>query len=276
MQQGLVLPGAAGTSRPRRRRWSHLLGASALAAVMLIALATLTGCGGTDTAGASSMQLHVFAAASLTDAFTKIANEFMVAHPDVKVVTSFAGSQDLVAQLQQGAPADVLATADELTMNDVRQLVTTPQPFASNRLQIVVAPGNPMHIRGLSDLSRSALKVVLCDPAVPAGAYAAEALKAAGVTVRPVSLEDNVKGVITKVSLGEADAGIVYVTDVKAAGSSVSGVDIPVSQNEIALYPLAQVRTSQHAQAAKEFIDMVMSPQGQRILRGDGFLPPAS
>ena len=186
---------------------------------LLVALAVLAAaCGSaSDTTAGQPRELNVFAASSLTDAFTQLGSDFTAAHPDVKVSFNFAGSNDLVTQLQQGAPADVLATADTSNMDAAGDLVGTPQAFAGNKLMIAVEPGNPQHITGLADLARKDLKVVLAAPEVPAGKYAQEALGKAGVTVKPVSLEVSVKGVVTKISLGEADAGIVYVTDVAAA-----------------------------------------------------------
>ncbi len=281
MRQGRTLP-AVPSPDPRRRhspwassatpRRSRTVPALALLALLAAAL-TLGACGGSSaSAGGSQAELRVFAASSLTDAFTKLGEQYMAAHPDVKVTFDFAGSQDLAAQLQQGAPADVIAMADRKNMDAVARLVETPQTFAANRLQIAVAPGDPLGIRSLSDLGRKDLKVVLAAPEVPAGEYAAQALQKAGVTVKPVSLEDSVKGVITKVSLGEADAGIVYVTDVIAAGGDVAGVAIPPSQNVTAEYPLARVGASERAREAQGFIDLVLSSAGQQVLRDAGFL----
>ena len=159
-------------------------------------------------------------------------------------------------------------------MAAVGELVEAPRVFAANRLQIVVAPGNPLRIRSLPDLARPDLKVVLAAPQVPAGRYAAQALQAARVTVEPVSLEESVKGVMTKVSLGEADAGIVYVTDVIAADGAVGGVSISPAHNVTALYPMARVTSTGQADAAQAFIDLVLSADGQRVLRRAGFLPP--
>ena len=176
---------------------------------------------------ASRATLTVFAASSLTEAFTQLGTEFTAAHPDVKVNFDFAGSNDLVTQLQQGAPADVLATADTGNMDKVAGKTGAPQDFAGNKLMIAVEPGNPEAHHRARRPGRKDLKVVLAAPEVPAGKYAQEALAKAGVTVQPVSLEDSVKGVVTKVSLGEADAGIVYVTDIDAAQGKIDGVDDP-------------------------------------------------
>lgn len=255
--------------------WSRIRSAALLAAVALLAAA----CGGQSSLGggsgsASPAEIKVFAAASLTAAFNKIGQDFTAANPHTKVTFNFAGSQALATQIQQGAPADVFASADTTNMDKVKDLVATPQNFASNLLQIVVGKGNPRAVRGLADLTNPDLKVVLAAPDVPAGKYARQALDAQHVTVRPVSLEDNVKSVVTKVALGEADAGIVYVTDVTAGGDKVSGVDIPNDQNVPATYPIATVKAGGHQSQAQAFVDMVRSGHGQQILESFGFRPP--
>jgi molybdate transport system substrate-binding protein len=246
--------------------------AAALAAVALL----LAGCGGDEPAGGSSAtpgEIKLFAAASLTAAFTEIGEQFTNAN-GTKVTFNFAGSQALATQIQQAAPADVFASADLTNMDKVKDLVGTPQNFASNQLQIVVEQGNPRGVQGLDDLAKPDLKVVLAAPEVPVGRYAAEALAKAGVTVQPVSQEDNVKAVVTKVSLGEADAGIVYVTDVTAGGDKVEGVDIPKDQNVVAAYPIATVKAGKAQDQAQAFMDRVLSAEGQQVLRSHGFLPP--
>ena len=260
----------------------HRLGVTCAAAILMLLVAVtlaLAGCGSASKAssGASggSSEIKVFAAASLTDAFTKLGAQFTAAHPDVKVSFNFAGSSDLVTQIQQGAPADVLATADTSNMDKVAALVGTAQPFAGNKLEIAVQPGNPKSIKSLADLARSDLKVVLGAPELPAGKYANKMLAAQNITVKPVSLEDSVKGVVTKVSLGEADAGIVYVTDVAAAAGKIDGVQIPDAQNVIATYPIAAVKASKQSSSAQAFVDYVLSSAGRQVLASFGFLPPA-
>jgi molybdate transport system substrate-binding protein len=246
-----------------------------LLVVLAGALAALAGCGAS-AAGRSApprAELRVFAASSLSGAFTRLGDQFMAAHPQVSVVCNFTGSQALVAQLQQGAPADVLACADTTTMASVSDLVGAPEEFARNTLAIIVPAGNPKAVRSLADLARADVKVVLAAPEVPAGRYAAEILKKARVPVRPVSLEEAAKGVVTKVTLNEADAGIVYVTDVAAAGSAVEGVAIPGAENVTAVYPIASVRTTSQQGLARQFVDLVLSPAGRRTLRAYGFLP---
>jgi len=247
--------------------------AAALAAMALV----LAGCGGGEPSGGSAAspgELRVFAAASLTAAFGKLGERFTAANGGTKVTFNFAGSQALATQIRQGAPADVFASADTTNMDKVKDLVGTPQSFASNLLQIVVEKGNPKGVKGLDDLARSDLKVVLAAEEVPAGKYAKQVLDQAGVRVQPVSQEDNVKAVVTKVALGEADAGIVYVTDVTAGGDKLEGVDIPTEQNVVATYPMATVKASRNQDQAQAFVDLVRSAEGQGVLESFGFLPP--
>jgi molybdate transport system substrate-binding protein len=248
------------------------------AAVLAAAALLLAACGGDDSGGSSGSgspnEIKVFAAASLTAAFTDIGKQFTSANGGTKVTFNFAGSQALATQIQQSAPADVFASADLANMDKVKDLVGTPQNFASNLLQIVVEKGNPKGVKGLDDLANPDLKVVLAAPDVPAGRYAAQILGKAGVTVKPVSQEDNVKAVVTKVSLGEADAGIVYVTDVTAGGDKVEGVEIPETQNVLATYPIATVKATKAQDKAQAFMDLVLSAEGQQVLKQYGFLPP--
>jgi molybdate transport system substrate-binding protein len=248
-----------------------------LAAVLAAVALALAGCGGGEPSGGSSAapgELKVFAAASLTAAFSELGERFTAASGGSKVTFNFAGSQALATQVQQGAPADVFASADTTNMDKVRDLVGTRQPFASNLLAIVVEKGNPRGVRTLGDLASSDLKVVLAAEEVPAGRYAKQVLDRAGVRVQAVSQEDNVKAVVTKVSLGEADAGIVYVTDVTAGGDKVEGVDIPQDQNVVATYPIATVKASRAQDQAQAFLDLVLSGEGRRVLEEHGFLPP--
>jgi molybdate transport system substrate-binding protein len=244
-------------------------------AVLLLAIALLAAaCGGARDGGSGGRaELRVFAAASLTAAFGRLGDRFTAAN-GTKVTFNFAGSQALATQIRQGAPADVFASADLANMDKVKDLVATPQAFAGNLLQIVVEKGNPKGVEGLGDLARGGLKVVLAAEEVPAGKYARQALDRAHVSVAPVSLEDSVKAVVGKVGLGEADAGIVYVTDVRAGGDKVEGVDIPMDQNVVATYPIAVVGASTHRSEAQAFMDLVRSAEGRQVLEGYGFLPP--
>jgi molybdate transport system substrate-binding protein len=248
---------------PRRRPAALLLG------VVLLAAA----CGGGGD-GDGPTELTVFAAASLTEAFNDLADDFSSANPGVGVTYNFAGSQQLAAQIEQGAPAAVFASADQAQLEAVAGLVAEPRVFASNLLQIVVEEGNPNRVGGLADLARRDLKVVLAAPDVPVGRYARQALDEQGVQVQPVSLEQDVKAVVAKVALGEADAGIVYVSDAAAAADGADGVDIPADQNVPATYPIAAVRDFEDQRAAQAFVDFVRSPEGQSILRRHGFAPP--
>ena len=247
-----------------------------LAAVLAATALGLAACGGGGSGGSggqSPAEIKVFAAASLTAALTELGRRYTAAQ-GTKVTFNFAGSQALATQIGQGAPADVFASADLDNMAKVKDLVGTPQSFASNRLAIVVEQGNPKGIRTLDDLAGGDVKVVLAAGEVPAGRYAKQVLDRAGVKVTPVSQEDNVKAVVAKVSLGEADAGIVYATDVAAGGARVEGVDIPREQNVVATYPIATVKAGKAQDAAQAFMDLVLSGQGQEVLHRYGFLPP--
>jgi molybdate transport system substrate-binding protein len=251
-----------------------------VAAALVLPLAACGGGGskaGASASGspaASKVTLTVLAAASLDNVFKTEATAFGKTHPGVTVRFSFAGSQDLVAQVKQGAPADVLVTADTKTMSGVKDLTKPPVDIAKNRLTIATAPGDPDHIKGLKDLANPKLKVVLAAPAVPVGNYGAQALAAQHVTVHPVSQETSVTGVLSKVELGEADAGIVYVTDAKGAGGKVGQVTIPDAQNVIAVYPAAVLDGSKHAADARAFVGFLASATGQSILRAAGFQQP--
>ncbi len=219
--------------------------------------------------------LTVFAAASLTAAFQAVANAFEQEHPTVKVQFNFAGSSSLVEQIKQGAPADVFASADEANMQklvEAGEVAGAPQLFARNRLQIVVPAGNLKHIATLADLAKPGLTIALCGQPVPCGRYAAEAFAKAGVTAPTASQELDVKGVLNKVTMGEADAGIVYATDMRAAGGNVEGVDIPESSNVIARYPIAMMKNAPNP-ASAVFVEFVLSPEGQQLLASFGFLP---
>jgi molybdate transport system substrate-binding protein len=243
----------------------------------------LAACGSTSAPPAAtapspqlSGSLTVFAAASLTEAFTEDKSRLTTANPGLSVTYSFAGSQQLVAQIQSGAPADVVATADGTNMQKLTaaNLVENPRDFARNLLEIVVAPGNPKGVRGLADLARADLKVVLEDPSVPAGKYGRQALDRQGVKVNPVSLDLDVKSELQKVETGEADAGIVYVTDVRSAGTRTTGVAIPAAQNVVATYPVAVVKATTNRALAQVFVDQLISGTGQEALKARGFLSP--
>jgi molybdate transport system substrate-binding protein len=219
----------------------------------------------------------VFAGSSLTDAFKKAGDELSKTNPDARFTFNFGSSSTLATQITNGAPADVFASADDANMQEVVDAKLTdgqPIAFASNRLEIAVAAGNPKKIAALADLARPDVVLVLAAPTVPAGKYALDALGKAGVTARPVSQEVDVRAVLNKVSLGEADAGIVYVTDVRSAGERVTGVDIPEQQQVVARYPIAVIKDSKSAQLARGFVDYILSPAGQNVLAEFGFSKP--
>ena len=216
----------------------------------------------------------VFAAASLTEAFRAIAMELQTRTPPLSVEFNFAGTPTLVQQIEQGAPADVIASADEPSLarlGTAGLLAGTPVVFARNRLAIAVAPGNPKHVTGLADLGRPGLTVALCAPTVPAGRYAAEAFGKAGIAVPAASRELDVKAVLARVAFGEADGGVVYVTDVRAAGEKVQAVDIPDAQNALAAYPAAVVASARNPAGARAFVDFLASQRGQQVLGRFGF-----
>lgn len=222
-------------------------------------------------------QLVVFAAASLTSPFSEIGRIFEAEHSGTTVIFNFSGSSALAAQLAEGAPADVFASADEATMAKLvakGAIDGSPTEFATNELAIVVAPGNPKAIGSLVDLARASLLVVLAAPQVPAGRYAALALDRAGVRLTPVSWENDVKAVAAKVASGEADAGIVYRSDVTGANPRTEGVAIPSAFNVTAHYPIAVTKASIAPNMARAFVAMVSGPKGQAVLARAGFGPP--
>ena len=224
-----------------------------------------------------SGEITIFAASSLTESFDAMAKQFEKKYPDVSVKFDYDASSNLATQINQGAPADVFASADQDNLQKTIDsgAVTPPAVvFARNRLEIAVEKGNPMKIKSLADLQKSGLVVVLCADQVPCGKYAAQSLAMAGVTINPSSKEENAKATLSKVSIGEADASIVYVTDVKASKGTTSGVKIADKQNVIATYPMGVVKESQNATAAKAWVQYVTSKDGQKTLRKFGFLPP--
>ncbi len=239
--------------------------------------AATTVASGESTATIEEGDVTVFAAASLTESFTEIGDAFMDANPDTTVVFNFGSSSDLVAQINEGAPADVYASADQANMTKLTDAGNNggePQVFAKNSLEIIVESGNPQGIEGVADLENPDLIVVACDPEVPIGAYSQEVFENAGVTVEPDSLEEDVKAVVNKVVLGEADAGVVYSTDVIAAGDDAEGVEIPTDINVTPEYPVAVTKEAADADAASSFTDFVVGDEGQSILASYGFSAP--
>lgn len=226
---------------------------------------------------ASPTTLTVFAAASLKNPFTTLGHQFEAAHAGTTVTFTFAGSADLVTQLQQGAPADVFASADTKNMDKVTAadlVAGTPVTFASNTLEIAVPPDNPAGIKAFSDLSKPGVKLVVCAPEVPCGAATAKIEAATGTTLKPVSEESAVTDVLTKVQSGEADAGLVYVTDVRGAGGRVQGVTFPESAQAVNVYPIAPLTASRNAGLARQFTELVAGSPGQRVLADAGFGKP--
>ncbi|WP_243059219.1 molybdate ABC transporter substrate-binding protein [Nocardioides sp. SR21] len=240
--------------------------------LLALVLPLVAACGSDDDG--SSTTLTVYAAASLTASFEEIAAEFEAEHDGVEVRLSFGGSSDLVTQIQGGAPADVFASADTANMDKLVDDDLTgadPQGFATNTLEIVVPPGNPAGITSFQDLAKPGLNLVVCAPAVPCGAASQQVAENAGVTLSPVSEEQSVTDVLAKVTSGEADAGLVYVTDVQAAGDDVEGVEFPESDSVVNTYPIAPVEDSGEADLAEEFVQFVLGDTGQGVLADFGF-----
>jgi molybdate transport system substrate-binding protein len=219
----------------------------------------------------------VFAAASLKSTFTDLGHRFEKDNPGSKVTFSFAGSSDLVAQITQGAPADVFASADTNNMTkavDGGAVAGKPVNFATNTLTIVTPPGNPKKIASFADLARPGTQVVVCAPQVPCGSATQKVEKATGVTLTPVSEESAVTDVLGKITSGQADAGLVYVTDAKGAGDKVAAVPFPESRDAVNTYPIAVLKDSKNAAAAQRFVDLVTGPQGRDTLSAAGFAAP--
>ena len=256
------------------------------ALLLLVAMISAASCasGTRSSAGADERgeplrgELRVFAAASLTEAFTEIAQLFEDEHPALDVVLNFAASSALARQIDEGAPADVFASADEAIMRAVVDAgnAVDPRVVARNRLAILVEKGNPKAISGIADLADPGLVFVVCAPQVPCGRLGGEALRRAGVDARPASLEENVKAVVAKVTLGEADAGIVYATDVRAAGDRAVGVDLDnAGDPDIgAAYPMAVTAHGENVAAARAWAELVRSARGRAVLAAHGFLEP--
>ena len=253
-----------------------------LAALAATVALTLAGCGD-DTPAASpdspsaaaslAGTVNVFAAASLTESFTQIGKDFEAAHPGVKVTFNFAGSSALARQINQGAPADVFASAAPKNMDQVTDK-NSPTTFVTNTLEIAVPPGNPARITGLKDFGDQGKKIALCAPQVPCGAASETVFKAAGITPQPDSLEQDVKAALTKVSLGEVDAALVYKTDVQAARGKADGIEFPEAGEAVNKYPIATLAKAPNADGAKAFVGYVLSDKGKAVLTAAGFATP--
>lgn len=232
----------------------------------------------TPTASTLSGSITVFAAASLKTTFTELAAEFEKANPDVDVALNFAGSSDLVTQITEGAPVDVFASADEKNMAKLTDAglvdAAAPVDFASNVLEIAVPPTNPAGVTGFADLAGPEVKAVVCAPQVPCGSATVAVEQATGVTLTPVSEESSVTDVLGKVTSGEADAGLVYVTDVIAAGDAVTGITFPESSEAVNTYPIAPVTASENPDVAQAFVDFITGDVGQYVLAAAGFGKP--
>jgi molybdate transport system substrate-binding protein len=247
----------------------------------------VAGCGGAGTsgsppsAGATSPRVTgtvtVFAAASLTESFTRIGKDFEAANPGAKVMFNFAGSSALATQVNQGAPADVLASASPTslkTVSDAGNTEGTPTTFARNQLVIAVPRGNPKHVTGLTDLGTPGVKVALCAEQVPCGAAAKKALDTAGIKLTPVTLEQDVKSALSKVKLGEVDAALVYRTDAKADTADVDGIEFPESAGAINVYPIIMLKDAANKAGAQAFVAYVESDKGKAVLAAAGFQAP--
>ena len=272
-------------------------------ASLLLLLALLAACASPAAPGTSApspsvsaapraAELTVFAAASLKDSFTELGKRFEAANPGARVVFNFAGSQQLRAQLEQGAPADVFASANQKEMDAAikASLVASgaQQTFARNRLVVIYPKANPGQVTALADLAKPGLKLVIADKAVPVGQYTLDVLDrmnqdaaygadfSANAQKNVVSFEQDVKAVVTKVRLGEADAGIVYSTDAAAARGAVTALQIPDPLNQLATYPIAALTRAPHRDLAQKFVDLVLSDEGQRVLGSFGFVAPAA
>jgi molybdate transport system substrate-binding protein len=228
------------------------------------------------SAASSTGTITVFAAASLMGTFTQLGMQFDAAHPGDAVKFNFGPSSGLATDITSGAPADVFASAAPKNMDTVVSAgdASSPQDFAKNTAEVAVPPNNPGSVSSVSDLAKSSVKVALCQPQVPCGVVAAEVFKNAGITVTPVTLQPDVKSVLTQVELGNVDAGVVYVTDVMAAGAKVKGIVIPANDNASTLYPIATISSSKHKSIAQAFVAYVLSPAGQKVLASAGFQKP--
>lgn len=258
------------------RRHRSLLARVVVVAVVLAACGSDKSSGGSTTTGAKVQgSITVLAASSLKEGFTALGKEFEAANPGSHVTFSFGSSSDLETQIEQGAPADVYASADTKNMDKLVKAGDAsgaPQPFVKNKLEIAVEKGNPKHIASLADLAKSGTVVVLCDVSVPCGKFADQVLANAKVTVTPKSREANVKATLSKVELGEADAAVVYVSDVTSAGGKVEGVTIPDDVNVVTTLPVVVVKGSKQASVASAFVAFVVAHASELVSKY-GFLP---
>jgi molybdate transport system substrate-binding protein len=239
---------------------------------------SVVGCGSSgDSLSPEAKTVMVFAAASLKQTFTDIGERFKADNPGASIEFNFAGSSDLVTQLTQGAQADVFASADTRNMDKAAKeglLEGNPVNFASNTLVIATTPGNPKKIASFADLAKPDLSVVTCAPQVPCGSATEKVEQATKVTLHPVSEESSVSDVLNKITTGQADAGLVYVTDAKGAGDKVTAVPFSESADAVNTYPIAALKQSQNADLASKFVELVTGEGGQQILGEAGFAKP--
>ncbi|BAL87709.1 putative ABC transporter substrate-binding protein [Actinoplanes missouriensis 431] len=254
----------------------------AVAGLAVLLTSSLAACGGetTDSAGTAAAgpgsaggPVTVFAAASLTESFTTLGKQFESAHPGSTVTFNFGGSSALATQINEGAPADVFASAAPKNMQAVTD-AGTPTTFVRNQLVIAVGKGNPQGVTGLTDLTKPDLKVALCADAVPCGAATKTATTAAGVTITPVTLEQDVKAALAKVKLGEVDAALVYRTDAKASAADIDAIEFPESATAMNDYPIAVLKTARNPAGGQAFVDYVLSAEGTKVLIEAGFQAP--
>jgi molybdate transport system substrate-binding protein len=254
--------------------------ALAVAGLAAVAAAGCSSGGGSSSSGSGGSSptgsITVFAAASLMGSFTQLGKQFEAAHKGDTVKFSFGPSSGLATEINSGAPADVFASAAPANMQQVVSAgnASSPQNFAKNTAEVAVPPNNPGKVTSVKDLAKSSVKVALCQPQVPCGVVAAQVFKNVGIKVKPVTQQPDVKSVLTQVETGNVDAGMVYVTDVKAAGGKVKGVTIPASENATTLYPIATISSSKHKSIAQAFVSYVRSPTGQQVLASAGFEKP--
>ncbi|MEU8899826.1 molybdate ABC transporter substrate-binding protein [Nocardia sp. NPDC048505] len=257
-----------------RMKTFRTLGATAAA---LALTAGLVACGSDETNNAGGEiggTVTVFAAASLTETFTKLGKDFEAAHPGVTVKYSFGASSALAEQIKQGAPADVFASAAPANMQqvvDAGAVQGQPATFVNNRLEIAVPKGNPGKITGLADFGKTEPRIALCAEQVPCGAAAKKVFEAAGITPQPDTREQDVKAVLTKVTLDEVDAALVYRTDVQAAGAKVEGIEFPESAKAVNAYPIAPLAKAPNAKTAAAFVEFIKSEQAKKVFADAGF-----
>ena len=248
----------------------------ALTALGAVVALTLSACGSSDSGGGDGEEvtLTVAAAASLTESFEELGEDFEAEHEGVTVELQFAGSSDLATQIENGADLDVFASADEANMDKVGDAAVDPTIFATNTLTIITEPGNPKKVTGLEDLEAEDLQVVVCAPQVPCGAATETLTKQQKVTLDPASEESKVTDVLTKVSSGEADAGLVYVTDATGAGDDVEAVETEGADEVVNRYPITTLTDSDQSDEAKAFVEFITGPEGQKVLGDKGFGAP--